>query len=60
MRYMMFIKHTEDYRNKTVPAGLHEAIGWSARIQWRRGLIDLVRWLKTGRSPTSLPRSAVA
>ena len=25
MRYMMFIKHTEDYRNKKVPAGLYEA-----------------------------------
>ena len=27
MRYMMFIKHTEDYRNKKVPAGLYEAMG---------------------------------
>jgi hypothetical protein len=27
MRYMMFIKHTEDYRNKDVPAGLYEAMG---------------------------------
>jgi hypothetical protein len=27
MRYMMFIKHTEDYRNKEVPAGLYEAMG---------------------------------
>ena len=27
MRYLMFIKHTEDYRNKTVPAGLYEAMG---------------------------------
>lgn len=27
MRYMMFIKHTEDYRNKTVPASLYEAMG---------------------------------
>ncbi len=26
MRYMMFIKHTEDYRNKQVPAGLYEAM----------------------------------
>jgi hypothetical protein len=22
MRYMMFIKHTEDYRNKAIPQGL--------------------------------------
>lgn len=27
MRYMMFIKHTEDYRNVTVPASLYEAMG---------------------------------
>ena len=27
MRYMMFIKHTEDYRNKEVPTGLYEAMG---------------------------------
>ena len=27
MRYMMFIKHTEDYQNKTVPPGLYAAMG---------------------------------
>ena len=27
MRYMMFIKHTEDYRNAKVPASLYEAMG---------------------------------
>jgi hypothetical protein len=27
MRYMMFIKHTEDYRNAQVPAGLYEDMG---------------------------------
>jgi hypothetical protein len=27
MRYMMFIKHTEDYRNVEVPAGLYEDMG---------------------------------
>jgi len=27
MRFMMFIKHTEDYRGKTPPAGLYEAMG---------------------------------
>ena len=26
MRYMMFIKHTEDYRGKEIPAGLIEAM----------------------------------
>jgi hypothetical protein len=27
MRYMMFIKHTEDYRNADVPATLYEEMG---------------------------------
>jgi hypothetical protein len=27
LRYMMFIKHTEDYRGKTVPPALLEAMG---------------------------------
>jgi hypothetical protein len=27
MRYMMFVKHTEDYRNVTVPGSLYEAMG---------------------------------
>ena len=27
MRYMMFIKHTEDYRNHDVPPGLYEEMG---------------------------------
>jgi hypothetical protein len=27
MRYMMFIKHTEDYGNVKAPAGLYEAMG---------------------------------
>ena len=27
MRYMMFIKHTEDYRGKPIPAGLIDAMG---------------------------------
>jgi hypothetical protein len=27
MRYMMFIKHTEDYANAKVPAALYEAMG---------------------------------
>ena len=27
MRYMMFIKHTEDYQPGTVPASLYEAMG---------------------------------
>ena len=27
MRYMMFIKHVEDYRNAEVPASLYQAMG---------------------------------
>lgn len=27
MKYMMFIKHTEDYRGKPIPPGLMEAMG---------------------------------
>ena len=27
MRYLMFIKHTEDYRQADVPASLHEEMG---------------------------------
>lgn len=27
MRYMMFIKHTEDYRGKTIPQSLMDAMG---------------------------------
>jgi hypothetical protein len=27
MRYMMFIKHTEDYGNKTAPQALYDAMG---------------------------------
>jgi hypothetical protein len=27
MRYMMFIKHTEDYQNKKAPPALYEAMG---------------------------------
>jgi hypothetical protein len=27
MRYMMFIKHTDDYRGKEIPMGLQDAMG---------------------------------
>lgn len=39
MRYMMFIKHTEDYRNKEVPAGLYEAMGEFVGAAMKRGII---------------------
>ena len=39
MRYMMFIKHTEDYRNKEVPAGLYEAMGEFVGSGMKSGVI---------------------
>jgi hypothetical protein len=39
MRYMMFIKHTEDYRNKDVPAGLYEAMGEFVGAGMKSGVI---------------------
>ena len=39
MRYMMFIKHTEDYRNKEVPAGLYEAMGEFVGAAMKRGAV---------------------
>ena len=49
MRYMMFIKHTEDYRNKEVPAGLYEAMGEFVGEGLKKGLIIDTAGLK----PTS-------
>src|SRR4030095_940691 len=39
MRYMSFIKHTEDYRNTQVPAGLYEAMGEFVGEAMKRGQI---------------------
>ena len=49
MRYMMFIKHTEDYRNKTVPAGLHEAMGKFVEAGFKSGVLKET----AGLQPTS-------
>jgi hypothetical protein len=49
MRYMMFIKHTEDYRNQEVPAGLYEAMGAFVETNMKSGvLVDTA-----GLQPTS-------
>lgn len=49
MRYMMFIKHTEDYRNATVPSSLYEAMGGFVEQARKDGtLIDTA-----GLQPTS-------
>jgi hypothetical protein len=37
MRYMMFIKHTEDYRGKQVPASLYEGMGKFVEESQRNG-----------------------
>jgi hypothetical protein len=37
MRYMMFIKHTEDYRNAEVPASLYEEMGKFIEEMTKRG-----------------------
>ena len=49
MRYMMFIKHTEDYRNKQIPAGLYEAMGEFVGAGMKSGAIIDTAGLK----PTS-------
>src|SRR6476620_11082127 len=39
MRYMMLIKHTEDYRNKKIPQGLMDAMGEFVGDAMKRGII---------------------
>jgi hypothetical protein len=41
MRYMMFIKHSEDYRNKPIPHGLMDAMGEFVQAGFKNGtLVD--------------------
>jgi hypothetical protein len=48
-RYMMFITHSEDYRNQPIPQGLHEAMGEFVNENLKSGvLIDT-----NGLRPTS-------
>ena len=49
MRYLMFIKHSEDYRNHEVPASLHEAMGTFVGEAINKGVIVDTAGLK----PTS-------
>ena len=47
-RYMMFITHSEDYRNQTVPSGLYEAMGEFVTENLKSGvLIDTAGLLPT-------------
>jgi hypothetical protein len=39
MRYMMLIKHTEDYRGKTIPTGLMDAMGAFMGENMKKGTI---------------------
>ena len=39
MRYMLFIKHTEDYRNKQIPASLYEAMGKFIEESQKNGML---------------------
>jgi Uncharacterized protein conserved in bacteria len=47
MRYMMLIKHTEDYRNKTIPPGLLEAMGDFVGDKMEKGIIVDTNGLKS-------------
>lgn len=47
MRYMMLIKHTEDYRNKTIPPGLMEAMGDFVGENMKNGRIVDTNGLKS-------------
>jgi len=49
VRYLMFIKHTEDYRNREIPAGLYEAMGEFVGEAMKMGIIIDTAGLK----PTS-------
>ncbi len=49
MRYLMFIKHTEDYRNRELPAGLMEAMGEFVSEGFKSGVLVDTNGLK----PTS-------
>ena len=50
MRYMMFIKHTEDYRGKEIPAGLMEAMGEFVGEYMKQGKIVDTNGLKSSHS----------
>ena len=47
MRYMMLIKHTEDYRNKTIPPALMEAMGEFVGENMKKGKIVDTNGLKS-------------
>lgn len=48
MRYMMFIKHNEDYRNKAIPPALNDAMGEFVQANFKSGvLVDTAGLLPT-------------
>ncbi len=46
MRYLMLIKHTEDYRNKTIPPALMDAMGEFVGEKMKSGIIIDTKGLK--------------
>jgi hypothetical protein len=50
-RYMMFITHSEDYRNKNIPRALHDAMGAFVEENLKNGtLIDTAGLEPTAKS----------
>jgi hypothetical protein len=47
MRYLMLIKHNEDYRNKQIPPGLIEAMGKFVGDAMQKGIIVDTNGLKS-------------
>jgi hypothetical protein len=46
MKYMMFIKHTEDYRSQAIPQGLMEAMGEFVTESFKSGMLKETAGLK--------------
>lgn len=47
MRYLMMIKHSEDYRNKEIPQGLMEAMGEFVGENTKKGIFIDTNGLKS-------------
>ncbi len=49
MKFLMMIKHTEDYRNQEVPPGLYEAMGAFVEENMKNGVLKDTAGLKPTR-----------
>ena len=47
MKYLMFIKHAEKYRNEKIPAGLNEAMGKLVEEGFKSGILKDTAGLKS-------------